>query len=98
MIIAYHVVFTTYGTWLPNDPRGSFSKEIYNDQLRLLGEIKYGRQTPQPQRQSLMKFHSAAISHLNRAPFFIDDIQGLLLLLVSRPRFSGWALKSVPVR
>jgi REP element-mobilizing transposase RayT len=73
MIIAYHVIFTTYGTWLPNNPRGSFSKEIYNDQLQVLGKIKYSRQTPQPQRQFLMKFHSAAIPHLNRSPFFIDD-------------------------
>ena len=33
MIIAYHAIFTTYGTWLPNDPRGSYSKEIYNEEL-----------------------------------------------------------------
>jgi len=43
MIIAYHAIFTTYGAWLPNDPRGSYSKEIYNEQLRALGRIKYGR-------------------------------------------------------
>ena len=37
MIIAYHAIFTTYGTWLPNDPRGSYSKTIYNAELAALG-------------------------------------------------------------
>ncbi|MCK5226055.1 MAG: transposase [Planctomycetes bacterium] len=72
MIIAYHAVFTTYGTWLPNDPRGSYSKEIYNDQLRLFGEIKYGRQAPPP-RKLLLKFYSEAACGLGRPAFFIND-------------------------
>lgn len=73
MIIAYHVIFTTYGTWLPNDPRGSYSKEIYNDQLQMLGNIKYGRQNPAPAKNVLLKFWTAATPHLSRPPFFIDD-------------------------
>jgi len=72
MIIAYHAIFTTYGTWLPNDPRGSYSKEIYNDQLRLLGEIKYGRQIPPP-RKLLLKFYSEAVPALDRPTFFINN-------------------------
>ena len=72
MIIAYHAIFTTYGTWLPNDPRGSYSKEIYNDQLRLLGEIKYGRQSPPP-KKVIMKFYSEASPVLDRPAFFIND-------------------------
>jgi hypothetical protein len=31
MVIAYHAIFTTYGAWLPNDPRGSYSKDVYYD-------------------------------------------------------------------
>jgi len=73
MIIAYHAIFTTYGTWLPNDPRGSYSKEIYSNQMRILGEIKHGRQNPQPAKQQLMKFWTAAAPHLARAPLFLDD-------------------------
>jgi REP element-mobilizing transposase RayT len=72
MIIAYHAIFTTYGTWLPNDPRGSYSKEIYNEQLSLLGEIKYGRQSPPP-KKAIMKFYSEATSVLDRPAFFIND-------------------------
>ncbi len=73
MIIAYHAIFTTYGTWLPNDPRGSYSKEIYNSQLEALAGIKYGRQNPSPAKNLLMKFWTVATPCINRQPFFIDD-------------------------
>jgi len=73
MIIAYHAIFTTYGTWLPNDPRGSYSKEIYNAQLRMLGTIKYGRQNPTPAKEKLMKFWTMAAPRLSRAPFYFDN-------------------------
>jgi len=73
MIIAYHAIFTTYGTWLPNDPRGSYSKEIYNEQLRLLGGIKYGRQNPQPAKEQLMKFWTKAAPRISRPPFYFDN-------------------------
>jgi len=36
-VIAYHVVFGTYGFWLPNDPRGSNSKEVRTDNLKTFG-------------------------------------------------------------
>jgi len=73
MIIGYHAIFTTYGTWLPNDPRGSYSKEIYNEQLRMLGTINYGRQNPTPAKEKLMKFWTTAAPRLSRSPFFFDD-------------------------
>lgn len=73
MVIAYHAIFTTYGTWLPNDPRGSYSKEIYNEQLRRLGEIKYGRQKPIPSKVQLMRFWTSTVRRLGRPPVFIDD-------------------------
>ena len=73
MIIAYHAVFTTYGTWLPNDPRGSFSQEVYVAELRRLGPAEYGRQDPQPSAARLRRFRTAARPNLSRPPFFIDD-------------------------
>ncbi|GAG43474.1 unnamed protein product, partial [marine sediment metagenome] len=73
MILAYHAIFTTYGTWLPNDPRGSYSKEIYNQELALLGDIRYGRQNPQPDKERLRRFWTAAEPKLSRRPFFLDS-------------------------
>ena len=28
MVVGYHLLWTVYGWWLPNDPRGSMSKEV----------------------------------------------------------------------
>jgi REP element-mobilizing transposase RayT len=73
MIIAYHAIWTTYGTWLPNDPRGSYSKAVYNAELAALGEVRYGRQAPQPDRRTLRRFHVAARTALARPAFRLDD-------------------------
>ena len=73
MIIAYHAIFTTYGTWLPNDPRGSYSKSIYKAELAELGRIQYGRQHPQPGRQRMRRFRTAVMARLSRPPYYIND-------------------------
>ncbi len=73
MIIAYHAIFTTYGTWLPNDPRGSYSKAIYNAELAALGDIRYGRQCPQPDRLSMRRFRAAATPRLSQPPFHLTN-------------------------
>jgi REP element-mobilizing transposase RayT len=79
MIIAYHAIFTTYGTWLPNDPRGSYSKAIYNAELSALGEIRYGRQNPQPDRYMMRRFRVAAAPRLSHAPhYFTNDTRSVL--------------------
>ena len=73
MIIAYHTIFTTYGTWLPNDPRGSYSKAVYDDEIRALGHVQYGRQDPQPDHDVCRRFWTASRGVTNRPPFFIND-------------------------
>ena len=37
MVRAYHVIFTAYGFWLPNDPRGSWSEFVRQWELRRFG-------------------------------------------------------------
>jgi len=73
MVIAYHIILTTYGTWLPNDPRGSYSKAVYDAELRTLGDVRYGRQEPQPDGKTLRRFWTASRGTTNRRQFFIDD-------------------------
>ena len=73
MVIAYHAIWTTYGTWLPNDPRGSYSKAAYSAALRALGEVKYGRQAPQPDWEVLQRFRAAATPRLSRPRYFITE-------------------------
>jgi REP element-mobilizing transposase RayT len=73
MILGYHAIFTTYGTWLPNDPRGSYSQTIYNAELASLGDIRYGRQSPQPCRQVMRRFRVAVVSRLARQPYYLTN-------------------------
>ena len=60
LVIAYHLIWTAYGWWLPNDPRGSGSVELRKDELNSLGEILPGRQYPQPPRDEVREFHREA--------------------------------------
>lgn len=59
IVIAYHLVWTIYGYWLPNDPRGSTSKIIRNDLLNELGELHCGRKKIQPVHSELRNFDRA---------------------------------------
>ncbi len=48
MVIAYHAIFTAYGFWLPNDPRGSWSDFVASWEL-----FKYGPATKTDTRRSV---------------------------------------------
>ena len=37
MAIAFHVTFSAYGFWLPNDPRGSWSEYVFAQRLQQFG-------------------------------------------------------------
>lgn len=60
MVAAYHLIWTNYGYWLPNDPRGSTSHEIRAAKIESLGEIHYGRKRVQPAGRVIREFHEAA--------------------------------------
>lgn len=53
-IIAYHLIFGAYGFWLPNDPRGSWSRYVHSNRLRPFGEPeRRARHEPIPGEESL---------------------------------------------
>jgi REP element-mobilizing transposase RayT len=60
MVIAYHLIWTAYGFWLPNDIRGSTSRVLRNDILRDLGEIHLGRKRIQPRSFEIREFFGRA--------------------------------------
>ncbi len=64
MIIAHHVILTGYGHWLPNDPRGSMTREIRTENVRAQGPGHYGRRGSQPSRQHLRAFSQDASRRL----------------------------------
>jgi REP element-mobilizing transposase RayT len=50
MIVAYHSIFSMYGFWLPNDPRGSGSDYVASWEL-----FRYGPATKTNSRQSVAR-------------------------------------------
>jgi hypothetical protein len=60
LVIAYHLIWTVYGYWLPNDLRGSMSKTIRDDLIGDLGELHFGR--------NVCNLHPATFVRLQRKP------------------------------
>lgn len=66
LVIAYHLMWTLYGWWLPNDLRGSTSRTIRSDLIAELGELHFGRKKLQPAGGEIRAFYEqagAALKH-----------------------------------
>lgn len=63
-VIAYHLIWTGYGHWLPNDPRGSGSHIVHADVLRDLGDLHTGRRRIQPPGRVVREFYREATPRL----------------------------------
>ena len=64
MVAAHHLIWTAYGWWLPNDPRGSMSKDISVRALDELGPLHYGRKDVQPKGREIGEFYERAARKL----------------------------------
>jgi hypothetical protein len=60
MVAGFQLIWTAYGWWLPNDPRGSSSQEIRVEQIAELGELHHGRKTVQPPGREIREFYEQA--------------------------------------
>ena len=60
IVIAHHLIWTGYGWWLPNDPRGSTSRTIACDVIAELGELHHGRRKVQPSSHVIREFYARA--------------------------------------
>ena len=75
MVVAYHLVWTGYGWWLPNDPRGSTSHSIRSDVIAELGELHHGRKKVQPAARVIRAFYEKAREALEFPLITFDDAQ-----------------------
>ncbi len=73
MIVGYHLIWTAYGCWLPNDPRGSMSHGIATDVLAQLGQLHYGRKNIQPAGRIIREFYEKAEPLLKHELLKFDD-------------------------
>jgi len=64
IVIAYHIMWTLYGWWLPNDPRGSTSSAIRSDLITELGDVHFGRKRIQPAGKDIRAFYEQAAAVL----------------------------------
>jgi len=79
MVGGYHLIWTVYGYWLPNDPRGSTSNEVRVERIKPLGELNYGRKQVQPSSKELREFF--AQSHIAlKFPVLTFDQKEIALL------------------
>jgi len=74
MILAWHLVWTCYGWWFPNDPRGSWSKEVWKPELQESGDIEErGRRATQPSWSEMRQWFSSAQRKLKYQPILLDE-------------------------
>ena len=73
MVIAHLLVWTAYGWWLPNDPRGSGSDTVRNDVLAELGDLHQGRKRAQPTGREIREFYERAAPLLKHPLLKFDE-------------------------
>lgn len=73
IIIAHHLIWTAYGWWLPNDPRGSGSDAVHIDIIAELGELHHGRKKVQPAGIVVREFYEQAASVLKHGLLKFDE-------------------------
>ncbi len=79
MVIGYHIMWTAYGCWLPNDPRGSSSHYLRVNHLSSLGVLHQGRQKVQPSSRELRRFYQAAGDMLEHHRYLLSNEEVLLV-------------------
>ena len=76
MVRAYHVIFSTYGFWLPNDPRGSGSDRVAAPHLKRFGTaIKVQTRQSVAHRSHDCAVRKAAKKQLKYPPVIFDGSQ-----------------------
>jgi REP element-mobilizing transposase RayT len=101
LVIAHHLIWTSYGWWLPNDPRGSGSSTIRNDILSELGELDFGRKKAQPSSMIVRQFYEKAADLLKHALLAFDEqcrniIGQAFAEVIEERRYTIWACAIMP--
>lgn len=71
VVLAYHLIYTTYGFWLPNDPRGSWSDFVRSWELHW-----YGTATKVTTRESLARRgHDRDLRRIQKTALRYDPVR-----------------------
>jgi REP element-mobilizing transposase RayT len=101
LVIGYHLIWTGYGWWLPNDPRGSTSQFIRNDVLRDLGELHEGRKKIQPTSPLIGKFMRDSEAMLTYPRYSFDSNEIALIAdafaeIIDQRKYTCYACAIMP--
>jgi REP element-mobilizing transposase RayT len=96
LLIAYHLIWTGYGLWLPNDPRGSGSSIALSPKIAALGEVRFGRKHVQPPGAVIREFYANARKVLSHpVPMFnqsdIGRIADALAEVIEKRKYTCYA-------
>src|SRR5262249_25387478 len=79
MVAGYHLMWTAYACWLPNDLRGSTSAEIRAERIASLGELHQGRKAIQPNANEIRAFFKLAEELLAHPRRIFNDEEALVI-------------------
>jgi REP element-mobilizing transposase RayT len=101
LVIGHHLIWTLYGWWLPNDPRGSMSTTVKSDILAQLGELHHGRKKAQPAGREIRAFYREARPLLKHPLLQFDDAARSLVAAgfaqaIATARLTCWACAIMP--
>lgn len=101
MVIAHHLIWTAYGTWLPNDLRGSGSRVVISRKLAALGDAHWGRKRVQPRRSDIREFYERAEPMLSHPVSRLDAAQREVVAAaigetIRRVPYTCWACAIMP--
>ncbi len=101
IVIAHHIMWTLYGWWLPNDPRGSTSNAIRSDWVAELGDVHQGRKQVQPAGWEIRAFYQQAADVLKHPllSFSCDELAvvgGVLGDVISELNYTCYACAVMP--
>jgi REP element-mobilizing transposase RayT len=101
MVIAYHLIWTLYGWWLPNDPRGSASNIIRADHISELGRLHQGRKRVQPSSREIREFYDVAETRLKHplltlTPADVGIVAGAFAEAIRDRRYTCYACAIMP--
>jgi len=101
IVIAHHLIWTVYGSWLPNDPRGSGSHAIRSDVIAQLGKLHFGRKRVQPAGRIIHEFCANAREVLRYPVLLLNDVARIVVAeafseVISGERYTCYACAIMP--
>ena len=101
VVIAYHLIWTVYGWWLPNDLCGSTSRSVTMDHIAALGSLHFGRKRVQPAARDVRAFYEQAAKALKHPLLEIRDaaldiVAGAFAQVIAQQMYTCYACAIMP--